>query len=141
MAAIDRKGMGNRAIRIFAAGLALVLGAGPAAAQTSELSPVELLHQSLHLTPAQEGAWQAYRSAADAPDKAQARRRAASGLFRTLDAPHRMDLVEAEMRAELTDLQHQSEALKAFYAALSPEQRVVFDARTLPPTDYTQTQM
>lgn len=112
----------------------------PAAAQTVGQSPVEVLHQSLHLTPEQEGAWQDYRNAADVPDKAQARRRAASGLFRTLDAPHRMDLVEAEMRAELTDLQHQSEVLKRFYAVLSPEQRAVFDARTLPPNDYTQGQ-
>jgi hypothetical protein len=123
-----------------AAGLALVTGAGPALAQTVGLSPVEQLHQALHLTPSQEGAWQLYRSASDVPDKAQSRRRSASTLFRTLDAPRRMDLVEAEMRQELADLQHQSQVLKAFYAALSPEQKRVFDERTLPPAGDAQSQ-
>ena len=124
----------------LAAGLALTLGAGPVQAQTVGLSQVEQLHQALHLTPAQEGAWQLYRSASDVPDKAQARRRAASSMFRTLDAPHRMALVESEMRQELADLQHQTQVLTAFYAALSPEQKQVFDARTLPPSGDGQSQ-
>jgi hypothetical protein len=123
-----------------AAGLALFIGAGPVLAQTVGLSQVEQLHQALHLTPSQEGAWQLYRSASDVPDKAQSRRRAASTLFRTLDAPRRMDLVEAEMRQELSDLQHQSQVLKAFYATLSPEQKRVFDERTLPPAGESQQQ-
>ena len=50
-----------------------------------------------------------------------------------------MDLVEAELRAELQDLQGQSRALKAFYATLSPEQQRIFDARTLPPPDTSHT--
>jgi len=123
-----------------AAGLALFIGAGPVLAQTVGLSQVEQLHQALHLTPSQEGAWQLYRSASDVPDKAQSRRRAASTLFRTLDAPRRMDLVEAEMRQELSDLQHQSQVLKAFYVTLSPEQKRVFDERTLPPAGEGQQQ-
>ena len=129
MAAIDRR------IRsaAFATGLALAIGAGPVQAQMIGLTSIEQLHQALHLTPAQEGAWQLYRSASDVPDKAQSRRRAASSLFRTLDAPHRMDLVAAEMRQELVDLEHQSQVLKAFYATLSADQKRVFDERTLPP--------
>jgi hypothetical protein len=125
---------------LLGAGVAVSAAAAPASAQTIGLTPIEQLHQALHLTPQQESAWQLYRSAADAPDKAQSRRRSASSLFRTLDAPHRMDLVEAEMRQELADLQHQSQVLKAFYAALSPEQRRVFDERTLPPADQPQGQ-
>jgi len=125
----------KHSIAALAAGLALVLGTGPAAAQTVGLTPIEQLHQALHLAPSQEGAWQLYRSAADIPDKAQSRRQSASVLFRTLDAPRRMDLVEAEMRQELADLQRQSQALKAFYAALTPEQQHIFDARTLPPAE------
>ena len=54
-------------------------------------------------------------------------------MFAQIDAPHRMDLVEAEMRQELVDLQHQAQALKAFYARLSPQQQRIFDAKTLPP--------
>jgi hypothetical protein len=135
MGAIERYRRVKRAWLSLLAGLAAMACPTPGLAQSVGLTPIEQLHQALHLAPAQEGAWQLYRSAADAPDKAQARRRSASGLFRRLDAPHRMDLVEAEMREELNDLQRQSQALKAFYAVLSPEQRRVFDERTLPPAD------
>lgn len=114
--------------------------AGPALAQNVGATPVEALHQALHLTPSQEGAWQLYRSASDIPEQAQSRRRAASSLFRTLDSPHRMDLVEAELRQELADIDRQSQALKAFYVVLSPEQKRIFDARTLPPADNGQGQ-
>jgi Skp family chaperone for outer membrane proteins len=125
------------------AGLALATGAAHAQSygqngQSNTTSQIEQLHRALHLTSMQESAWQLYRSAADVPDKAQARRRSASSLFRTLDAPHRMDLVEAEMRQELDDLQRQSHALKAFYGVLSPDQQRIFDARTLPPADNQQ---
>jgi hypothetical protein len=118
--------------------LAAIAGAGPALAQSTGSSQIEQLHQALHLSAAQEGAWQLYRSAADVPDKAQARRQQASTMFRTLDAPHRMDLVEAEMRQELADLDRQSHALKAFYGTLTPDQQRIFDARTLPPANQSQ---
>jgi len=120
---------------------ALVLLASPALSQTSgwnqsgDQSPVESLHRALHLSAAQEPAWTAYRAQAATPTKAQARRQAASQMFANLSAPQRMDLVEAEMRQELLDLQQQSQALKAFYATLSPEQKSIFDAQTLPPRD------
>ena len=115
----------------YRVGIAALACVTPIFAQPVGL-PIEQLHQARHLTGSQEGAWQLYRNASDAPDKAQSRLHSASGLFRTPDAPRRMDLVEAEMRKELADLQHQSQVLKAFYAALSPQQRRVFDQRTLP---------
>ena len=59
-------------------------------------------------------------------------------MFPNLDAPQRMDLVEAEMKQELLDLQRQSEALKSFYGTLSAEQKAIFDAQTLPPADPQQ---
>ena len=115
---------------------------GPAAGQSSPnaQSPLNALHKALNLSPAQEPAWQAYRAGASAPTKAQDRRRAASQMLPNLNAPQRMDLVEAEMRQELLDLQQQSRVLKAFYAALSSEQQAVFDAQTLPPQDSQQQQ-
>ena len=91
------------------------------------------LHNALHLSPAQEPAWAAYRAAAPSPGATEQRRRAAAALFPTLESPRRIDLVEAEMRQELLELQRQSKALKGLYAALSPEQQRVFDERTLPP--------
>jgi hypothetical protein len=44
------------------------------------------------------------------------------------------------MKQELADLQRQSQALKAFYGTLSPEQKSTFDAQTLPPQN-SQAQM
>lgn len=107
-------------------------------APQSAQSELEELHQALRLAPQQEGAWAAYRSASDAPMQAEGRRQAAAAMFRNLDAPRRLDLVQAEMEAELADLRRQSQALKALYAVLSPEQRVIFDQRTLPPSGEQQ---
>ena len=73
-----------------------------------------------------------------APNQAQDRRRAAQRLFPTINAVQRMDLVEAEMKQDLLDLDRQAQALKAFYATLSPEQQRVFDKRTLPPAQNQQ---
>jgi hypothetical protein len=105
----------------------------PAYAQTIGASPVTALHQSLHLTPQQEPAWKAYRDAAAVPAKAQGRRQAASKMFPSLTSPQRMDLIDAEMRQEMQDFKAQSEALKAFYGTLSPDQKRIFDKQTLPP--------
>ena len=77
MAAIDRRFVVTVRYAALAAGLALTMGVGPVQAQTVGLTPIEQLHQALHLAPSQEGAWQLYRSASDVPDKAQSRRRAA----------------------------------------------------------------
>jgi hypothetical protein len=112
---------------------ALTCSASPAWSQNIGQSPLNALHHALHLNAAQESAWQAYRAQAAAPSKAQDRRRVAERMFPTLSAPQRMDLVEAEMRQELLDLQAQSQALKTFYATLSPQQKATFDAKTLPP--------
>ncbi len=120
---------------------ALIAAAPPASSQTVGQSPINALHQALHLSPQQESAWQAYRAQASAPTRAQDRRRAASVMFPNLSAPQRMDLIEAEMKQELADLQHQSQALKAFYATLSPDQKSTFDAQTLPPPNSPQQQM
>jgi hypothetical protein len=54
-------------------------------------------------------------------------------LFPTLTAPRRIDLVEAEMQQDLADLHRQAQALKAFYAILTPPQQRTFDTKTLPP--------
>jgi hypothetical protein len=141
MAAIElRLGDFTMRKRLVAAGAGVMIVFMSAQAEAQQFGALgapnaqfESLHQALRLAPTQESAWLLYRSASDIPEQAQARRRAASNLFRTLDSPHRMDLVEAEMQQELVDLQRQSRALKVFYGALTPAQRAIFDARTLPP--------
>ena len=125
-------------LALFAGGVTAVPGSAQIMGPPSDASPINALHQNLRLTAQQEAAWKAYRDEASVPEKAQARRRAAARMFQTLSAPQRMDLVEAEMRQELVDLQRQSHALKAFYATLSPEQKLVFDKQTLPPQEGQQ---
>lgn len=112
---------------------AMVACGAPAFSQTVGLTPVQKLHDYLHLTPQQEVGWQAYRTQADMPNHTQERRRSAAGLFPKVSAPQRMDLMEAEMKQEMADLHQQAEALKRFYATLNPEQQKVFDTQTLPP--------
>ncbi len=117
---------------------ALMGSAPPAWSQNIGASPLTTLHQQLQLSPAQEIAWKAYRAEASAPTATQDRRRAAATMFPHLSSPQRMDLVEAEMKQELLDLERQSQALKAFYATLSPGQKSLFDARTLPQQQSSQ---
>jgi hypothetical protein len=118
-------------------GVALCVAA-PAWSQNVAANPFDTLHQALHLTSAQEAAWKVYRAQATAPTGAQERRKAAAGMFTTLNAPQRMDLVEAEMKQDLLDLQHQSQVLKTFYATLDGNQQRAFDAATLPPAQNKQ---
>lgn len=82
------------------------------------------LHEALKLTASQEAAWKTY-IAAIKPQQAVGRVDRAS--FKELNATQR-----AEKRLELSKarIAHQEtrlEALKTFYAALTPEQQKVFD--------------
>jgi hypothetical protein len=117
---------------------AVLAGTAPALAQNIAVNPMDGLHQALNLSPAQENAWRIYRAQVSAPNQAQDRRRAAARLFPTLNAVQRMDLVEAEMRQDLADLDRQSHALRVFYATLSPQQQHLFDQSTLPPAQNQQ---
>jgi hypothetical protein len=141
MGAVDKgvmgKAMMKKTIAAGAWGVALCVAA-PAWSQNVAANPFDTLHQALHLTTAQEAAWKVYRAQATAPNGAQERRKAAAGMFTTLNAPQRMDLVEAEMKQDLLDLQHQSQVLKVFYATLDGNQQRAFDAATLPPAQNKQ---
>jgi len=117
--------------RLIGFGLCTML----AAATTAQAQPqnVNGLHDALHLSAAQEAGWSAYKASVSAQTQAQQRRRAAALLFPTLTAPRRIDLIEAEMQQDMTDIHRQAQALKAFYGTLNPDQQRVFDAQTLPP--------
>ena len=107
--------------------------AAAAAAQAQQPPNLNTLHDALHLRIGQESAWAAYKASVAPSPQAQQRRRAAAMLFPTITAPRRIDLVQAEMQRDLDDFRRQADALKAFYATLSPEQQRVFDTQTLPP--------
>jgi hypothetical protein len=91
------------------------------------------LHDALHLSEQQETAWRAYSGQLALAAQARVRQQAAQRMMPSLDAPRRMDLIEAEMQQELVDLHSRAQALRSFYALLTPAQRQIFDQRTLPP--------
>jgi len=107
----------------------------PGAAQAQSASAaqinVQTLHDSLHLTVAQEDAWRAYRRASAPDAEAASRHRSAMMMMPSLTTPRRIDLIAAEMQADLDAARHKGEAVKAFYAALTPDQQRTFDRQTL----------
>jgi len=111
---------------------AAIVLASPGAALAQAQDAAEL-HAALHLTLQQETAWRAYQAALE-PDKvSQARHQSAQMMMAGLPTPRRIDLLDANMQADLEVMHRQGEATKAFYAGLTPEQQKVFDRETLPP--------
>ena len=106
---------------------------GPSGGNSSPDAAMKDLHDALHLTPQQESAWQSYNDQIALTAQARVRQQAGARMLPSLDAPHRMDLIEAEMRQELADLRNRAQALKGLYALLTPAQRQIFDQRTLSP--------
>jgi hypothetical protein len=113
--------------------IAAALMLAPAGAALAQASDAAELHAALHLTLEQETAWRAYQQALEPDPVAQSRHQAAQVMMAGLQTPRRIDLIEANMQADLEVMHRQGEATKAFYGALTPEQRMTFDRETLPP--------
>jgi hypothetical protein len=114
----------------FAVAGALLMLAGAAHAQRSP--DLQDLHDALHLSPTQEGAWQSFAAASSPDPQQQARQRSAQQLMPTLHAPQRVDLSIAAAEADLDTLRRRGAALKSFYATLSAGQQAIFDQETNP---------
>ena len=112
----------------FAAAVMLV-AAGPVFAQARDAGE---LHAALHLTEAQDANWRAYQQALEPDRVTLSRRQSAQMMMASLPTPRRIDLLDANMQADLEVMHRQGEATKAFYATLTPEQQKVFDRQTLP---------
>lgn len=110
----------------FAAALILF---GPVRAQMT--SPSEL-HSALHLTADQEAAWKAYQQGIAPDPTARSRQRATQMLMPNLPTPRRVDLINAQMQADMDAVRREGEAVKTFYEALTPPQQRVFDNETAP---------
>lgn len=113
-------------------GLGLALAAAPAVAQQAVSADLIRLHDDLHLSASQEGAWRDYTRAIAPDPQAQARHRAADQLMPLAPAPRRIALMEAAMAADLADFRRQGAAVTAFYDQLTPDQQRTFDRETLP---------
>jgi hypothetical protein len=120
--------MMSRVIPCSLAALAVITITLPAHAQTPDLSS---LHDALHLTAAQEDGWRSYRAAITPDSSTDARRRSAAMMMGTLTTPRRIDLINAEMEEDFAAMRHQGQAVKAFYATLTPGQQRTFDRQTL----------
>ena len=82
------------------------------------------LKQKLQITPAQENAWNAYVAAMQPPANLQ---RPDPAELARLTTPERIDRMRALRNAHHAEMDKRGEATKTFYAALTPEQRKVFD--------------
>lgn len=89
----------------------------------------EQLKAALKLSPAQEGAWTAYTAAMQPPAQRPARMDRAE--MAQLTTPQRIERMQA-MQAERQQFMNQRlDAVKAFYAQLTPEQQKVYDQQSL----------
>ena len=86
------------------------------------------LKQKLQVTPAQESAWTAYVAAIQPPANMQRLDRAE---FAKLTTPERIDRMRALRSAHHAEMDKRGEATKTFYAALTPEQKMIFDTESL----------
>lgn len=116
--------------------------AGPAAtAQASQPGPraqrwaerraqrLEQLKAALKLSAAQEGAWSAYTAAMQPPAQRPARMDRAE--LAQLSTPQRIERMQA-LQAERQQFMNQRlDAIKAFYAQLTPEQQKIYDQQSL----------
>ena len=118
-------------------------GSGPRSEHMGKHDPAKMQammarHQAdlkvkLKLTPAQEGAWTAYTTAMQPPAGLQQRPSDAQRAeMDKLTTPERIDKMRALRAERMTQMNavmdKRGDATKAFYAALTPEQRKVFDA-------------
>ena len=91
------------------------------------------LKEKLKLTPGQEAAWNTFASATQPGLRhAGAGRQAMRDEAEKLNTPQRLDRMLAMSEARRTRMIERSQAIKAFYAQLSPEQKAVFDAEFIP---------
>jgi protein CpxP len=81
----------------------------------------------LQITPAQEGAWNAFTAAMKPPANWK---RPDPAEFERLTTPERIDRMRARRAERIAEMDRRAEATKTFYAALTPEQKKAFDVLT-----------
>ncbi len=90
------------------------------------------LKAQLKLTPAQEGAWSTYAAAMQPPaDRLAQRPRMNRDEFAQLTTPQRIDRMEQFAVERQARMKQRGDAVKAFYAQLTPEQQQLYDQRAM----------
>lgn len=88
------------------------------------------LKATLAITAAQEGAWSDFQAAmkpAEKVTKDNDAKRAKHDAMKAMTTPERLDARYAMMMQRNTQMTARSDAIRAFYAQLSPTQQTVFD--------------
>ncbi|WP_298933399.1 Spy/CpxP family protein refolding chaperone [uncultured Ramlibacter sp.] len=85
------------------------------------------LKQKLQITATQEGAWTSFTNAMKPGDRPQRPDREAIARMST---PERIDQMRALRSTRNAEMDRRADATKAFYAALTPDQKKVFDSET-----------
>lgn len=90
---------------------------------------VAKLHAALHITPAQENAWNAFVASMKPAQRAHGPHgdRAA---WASLSAPERAQKMIERHKQRTAVMEQRLAALNSFYSVLSPEQKKVFDEKT-----------
>ncbi len=103
------------------------MGEGRHAEHLSELKA------KLKLKPEQEAAWNTFAASTEPGMRAvKADRQAMRGEFEKLSTPQRLDKMLEMSDLRRTKMLERAEAIKVFYAQLTPEQQAVFDAEAKP---------
>lgn len=124
-----------RLVRVLALGTASLLSVVVPAnvqAQPAVLSMLQRLHTDLALSPSQEAGWNSFEQAYQVSPQDVARERDAAAKMPSLTGPQRVDLAISLSEQDLDGLRRRADALKTFYATLSPQQQKTFDRDTLP---------
>ena len=116
---------------VLALALAAAMAAGAARAQAPDA--LIRLHDALHLKPDQEAAWRDYAAAVTPSPDALARHRSAQEMMPRLTTPRRVALMDSVMAADLADVRRAGQGVLAFYATLTPSQKLTFDVQTARP--------
>jgi Spy/CpxP family protein refolding chaperone len=91
------------------------------------------LKEKLKLTPEQGAAWTAFASASQRGEHpVGVDRQAMRGEFAKLTTPQRLDKMLAMADQRHARMAERAQAIKTFYAQLTPEQQSVFDAEAMP---------
>lgn len=91
------------------------------------------LKEKLQLSAEQEAAWNAFAAGAQPGSRSQGMdRKTMRDEFDKLSTPERLDRMQAMADKRHARMAERAEAVKAFYAELTPEQQKVFDAEAMP---------
>ena len=95
------------------------------------------LAERLDLKPEQQGAWRAYQAELALEREDASHAGAQADMLNRMTTPQRLDWSLAQLPGREADARRAAAATRAFYEALSPDQRRIFDrlTRVRPPSD------